>query len=84
MVSSVAWLADGASDWPVDTILIVAVVVLNGTLGYLQQTRAERAVEALRAMGGLAATAVRDGVAVRLPARDIVSATCSSSPQATW
>ena len=67
-----AWAADGASGWPVDTIVILAVVLTNGILGYVQQTRAERAVEALRTMSTLAATVIRYGVPVRVPAREVV------------
>ena len=73
VVSTVAWAADGASGSPVDTIVILAVVLTNGTLGYLQQTRAEHAVQALRTMSTLAATVIRYGVPVRVPAREVVS-----------
>jgi sodium/potassium-transporting ATPase subunit alpha len=45
---------------------IIGVVVLNGAFGFWQEYRAERAVEALKALLPHQATVRRDGVAVRL------------------
>jgi Ca2+-transporting ATPase len=51
---------------------ILAIVVLNGALGFLQEYRAERALQALRSLTAPAATVVRDGSPVRIRAEDVV------------
>src|SRR6266542_2824575 len=38
-VSVAAWAAQGGDSWPVDAIVILAIVVLNAVLGYVQQVR---------------------------------------------
>ena len=56
----------------IDCIAILLVIVLNGVLGFLQEWRAEAAIEALRNMLAPMATVIRDGRQQDLPARDIV------------
>jgi Ca2+-transporting ATPase len=46
---------------PQDTIAIVAILVLDATLGFVQEYRAERAVAALRALAAPTARVRRDG-----------------------
>ncbi len=46
VVSLAAWVAGGADDVPYDAIVIAAIVLLNGVLGYVQEARAEQAVVA--------------------------------------
>ncbi len=53
-------------------IAIVAVIVLNGVFGMLQEYRAERAVEALKRLLPPIATVARDGERVRVPAERLV------------
>ena len=73
LVASVAvWVVEGAQGWPVDGMVIAAIVVLNAVLGYTQEARAERAVDTLAHMTAARATAVRDGVQHRVPARELV------------
>ena len=57
---------------PYEAIAILAVVLLNATMGYLQESRAEAAVAALRAMSAADATVIRDGERRSIPATDIV------------
>src|SRR6266545_423139 len=71
-VSVAAWAAQGGDSWPVDAIVILAIVVLNAVLGYVQQARAENAVAALRRMTTRTAVVVRDREQVRVPAREVV------------
>ncbi|MCK7470964.1 MAG: cation-transporting P-type ATPase [Desulfomicrobium escambiense] len=52
VVSLVVWLVEGAEGWPVDAVVIAVIVVANAVLGYVQQARAERAVEALQQADG--------------------------------
>jgi Ca2+-transporting ATPase len=55
-----------------DTIGIVAIVILNAVVGFVQEYRAERAMEALRAMAAPTATVLRDGAPRIVPAEELV------------
>ena len=44
-----------------DTVVITAIVVLNGVIGFIQEFRAERAMAALKQMTSPSARVVRDG-----------------------
>jgi P-type Ca2+ transporter type 2C len=56
----------------VEAIAITVIVLFAVILGFIQEFRAERAIEALREMAAPAATVIRDGRDQRLPARDLV------------
>lgn len=56
----------------VDTAVILAVVVLNAMVGFVQEGRAERAINAIQTMIAPKASVVRDGQRVTLAARDLV------------
>jgi P-type Ca2+ transporter type 2C len=62
LVSLVAWMLEGTSTAPYEALVILAIVVANATLGYVQEARAEAAVANLRAMTAARATVLRDGV----------------------
>jgi Ca2+-transporting ATPase len=55
----------------VDAGVIAAVVLANGMLGFVQESRAERAIEALGRTLMTAATVLRDGQIQRLPSRQL-------------
>ncbi len=57
---------------PLDTVAIVVIVLLNATIGVVQGYRAERALEALRAMAAPQAHVVRDGTPTTVPSADLV------------
>ena len=67
-----AAVVSGAIGEVVDTIAILAIVVLNAVVGFVQEYRAERALQALRTMAAPHATVVRDGHAASLPAAELV------------
>ncbi|MDO9693203.1 MAG: cation-translocating P-type ATPase [Candidatus Latescibacteria bacterium] len=71
-ISLALWFLERDAAWPYDAIVIFAIVLFNGILGYLQEARAERSVAALRAMAAAEATVLRDGQARRVPAADLV------------
>lgn len=56
----------------VDTIIILIIVVLNAVVGFVQEYRAEQAMEALKKMAALHCVALRDGVAAGLLAAELV------------
>ncbi len=55
-----------------DTIVILAIVVLNGIVGFVQEQRAEEALAALRRMASPMARVVRGGDTLLVPAPDVV------------
>ena len=56
----------------VEAIAITVIVLFAVLLGFIQEYRAERAIEALREMAAPNATVLRDGREDRVPARDLV------------
>lgn len=57
---------------PYESLVIFAIVLLNGILGYVQEARAEQAVAALRAMAAAEASVLRDGHPQRVLATQVV------------
>jgi Mg2+-importing ATPase len=57
---------------PVEAMVIVAIVLVNAVLGFLQEYRAERALRALQRYVTHSATVRRDGALIEVPSRDLV------------
>ncbi len=55
-----------------DSLVILAVVVINAIVGFLQEGRAENALDSIRAMIDPHSSVMRDGRRVTLPADEIV------------
>ena len=55
-----------------EAIVITIIVLFAAVLGFVQEYRAERAIDALRRMAAPTATVLRDGAAVDVPARELV------------
>ncbi|MEI7772023.1 MAG: cation-translocating P-type ATPase, partial [Chloroflexales bacterium] len=72
MISFVAWLIERDEPIPFETITILAIVLLNGILGFVQESRAEQAVAALRAMSSPNARVLRDGAQQMIPTAEVV------------
>lgn len=58
-------------EW-VDSIAIIAIVLLNGIIGFIQEEKAEEAMAALKKLSAPAAKAVRDGALSVIPASLLV------------
>jgi P-type Ca2+ transporter type 2C len=56
----------------VEAIAIAVIVLFAVLLGFVQEYRAERAIEALRQMAAPTATVLRDGEEIEVPARELV------------
>jgi P-type Ca2+ transporter type 2C len=55
-----------------DAAAILAIVVLNAVIGFVQEYRAEKALRALKQLAALKARCVRDGVFTTVPAAELV------------
>ena len=67
-----AWWVEGRVGWPVDAIVIAAVVLLNAVIGHVQEAKAQNAVAALARMTAATTTVLRDGKAQRVPSAELV------------
>ena len=56
----------------VDTGVIAGVVVINAIIGFIQEGKAESALEAIRKMLSLEATVIRNGQRMSIPGEEIV------------
>jgi Ca2+-transporting ATPase len=68
----VAALISGVMQEWIDAAAILAIVALNGVIGFLQEDRARRALEALQKLSAPTARVLRDGALESIPARDLV------------
>ena len=55
-----------------DTIIILVIVLLNAIVGFVQEFRAEKAMDALKKIAALQAQVLRDGKPLLLPSGEIV------------
>ncbi|HPJ48874.1 MAG TPA: HAD-IC family P-type ATPase, partial [Synergistales bacterium] len=56
----------------IDTWIILAVVILNSFVGFVQEGRAEKAIEAVRRMLSVSSSVSRDGKKRQIPAEELV------------
>jgi Ca2+-transporting ATPase len=71
-ISLVVWIYQRDEPLPIEALVIFAIVLLNGILGYVQEAQAEKSVAALRAMAAAEASVLRNGQPQRLPAIQVV------------
>lgn len=70
-ISAYRALSGGDAEW-IDPVVIVLIVVVNGVLGVMQESRAEAALEALKKMSMPQAKARRGGAVSFVPSSDLV------------
>jgi Ca2+-transporting ATPase len=68
----VAVVISGVMGEVVDAIVIVIIVIFASVLGFVQEYRAEKSMEALRKMAAPMASVLRGGTELRIPARDLI------------
>jgi Ca2+-transporting ATPase len=71
-VSFAAWWIEREAPIPYEALTILAIVILNGALGFVQERRAEQAIAALEAMAAPSARVLRDGQQATVPAAELV------------
>jgi len=71
-ISAGLWLLERDTTLPYEALAILSIVLLNATMGFIQEARAEKAVAALRAMAAASAVVTRGGERRRVAASEIV------------
>jgi Ca2+-transporting ATPase len=72
VISAAVWLYEFDTPLPYEAIAIITIVLLNATMGYVQQERAEEALASLRRTLAAQATVIRDGTQQFIPAAELV------------
>jgi Ca2+-transporting ATPase len=67
-----ATLISGLLGEYLDAVTILAIIVINGVLGFIQEFRAERSLRALKELSAPTAKTLRDGQWVVVPAKELV------------
>lgn len=67
-----ATLISGILGEYLDAITIIAIIILNGVLGFIQEFRAERSLRALKQLSAPHANVLRQGQIKHIPARELV------------
>ncbi len=71
-IALLAWVVEGRGGWPVDALVIAAIVLLNALIGHIQEANAQNAVAALVKMTAATSAVMRDGKPQRLPSAQLV------------
>lgn len=61
-----------AKEFPADVIIILSVVIINTVLGVYQESKAEKAIEALQKMAAATSKVLRDGKILDVKSEDLV------------
>lgn len=72
MVLMIATLISGLLGEIADAVTILAIILLNAILGFVQEYKAEKSMESLRSLTAPEATVLRNGMGVKIPASELV------------
>lgn len=72
LVLLAATLISGLLGEYIDAIAIMLIVFMNGTLGFIQERKAEKSLEALKELSAPLANVLRDGNFKKIPSKEIV------------
>ena len=70
LISGITAIVEGESF--ADVIIILTVVIINAVLGVVQESKAEKAIEALQKMAASTSRVLRDGQMLRVRTEDLV------------
>ncbi|MBQ1213305.1 MAG: HAD-IC family P-type ATPase, partial [Clostridia bacterium] len=63
---------EGHMGFPSDVVIILAVVLINAILGVFQESKAEKAIEALQEIAAATSKVIRDGRQITVKSEDLV------------
>ncbi|CAH0346924.1 calcium-translocating P-type ATPase, SERCA-type [Bacillus sp. CECT 9360] len=73
LVLLAATLISGLLGEYIDAIAIIAIILINGFLGFFQERKAEKSLDALKEMSAPQVYALRDGEWSKIPSREVVA-----------
>ena len=65
-------IAQGHWEFPADVVIILAVVLINAILGVFQESKAEKAIEALQEIAKATSKVIRNGHQMSVPSEELV------------
>ena len=65
-------VSSGHWEFPADVVIIMAVVLINAILGVFQESKAEKAIEALQEIAAAQSKVIRDGHQISVRSEDLV------------
>lgn len=71
LISFLASYLRGKADY-IDPIIIFTIIILNASIGVLQENKAEKSLEALKKLAAPTACVLRNGISSIIPAKDLV------------
>ena len=72
IISAALGVLQGQNEDLYDAMLIIVIVIMNAILGFVQEYRAERSLEALKSLAAPKAHVLREGGIVAVPSRELV------------
>src|SRR3989441_6333857 len=72
IISASLGVLQGQNEDLYDAVLIIVIVIMNAILGFVQEYRAERSLEALKGLAAPKAHVLREGGVVAVPSREVV------------
>ncbi len=72
LVLLAATLISGLLGEYIDAIAIIAIVIVNGFLGFFQERKAEKSLQALKELSAPQVTVLRDGNWIKIPSKEVV------------
>jgi len=71
-IALLAWGVEDFAGWPIDALVIAAVVLLNAALGYLEEGKARDAVAAFARMTEASSSVIRNGKRLQINSTELV------------
>mgnify|MGYP003196656823 CR=1 FL=1 len=71
IVSAIVSYMEGTGDY-LDSIIIIAIVLFNGIMGLIQETKAEKSIEALKKLSSPVAKVRRNGIVQTINGEDVL------------